>query len=129
MYRLSEFLTHVMGLDLAVVEGCEMCFFETDGERTMQVNRMRDTLDCYTFTLVFQGELTLLHGNHRLTLHRGDMYIYTPGGLSPLLLVSRGRCREMNLACPDFGKLERPLPVSGGCRDGQIWPVFGVFSG
>lgn len=31
MYRLSEFLTHVMGLDLAVVEGCEMCFFETDG--------------------------------------------------------------------------------------------------
>ena len=53
--------------------------FETDGERTMQVNRMRDTLDCYTFTLVFQGELTLLHGNHRLTLHRGDMYIYMYG--------------------------------------------------
>lgn len=95
MYRLSEFLTHVMGLDLAVVEGCEMCFFETDGELTMQVNRMRDTLDCYTFTLVFQGELTLLHGNHRLTLHRGDMYIYTPGFALTILVASadyRGAC-------------------------------------
>ena len=95
MYRLSEFLTRVMGLDQSLVEGCEMCFFETDGERTMQVNRMRDTLDCYTFTLVFQGDLTLLHGNHRLTLHCGDMYIYTPGFALTILDASadyRGAC-------------------------------------
>lgn len=88
MYRLSDFLVSVVGAPAELVRGCEMCYTVTDRSTTFLTNRMNDTLDCYTFTLVLQGELTLLHASQRLTLRCGDMYTYTPGFTVTILETS-----------------------------------------
>ena len=31
-------------------------------------------LSCYTFTIVTQGWLTILHNNQEMTMHEGDLY-------------------------------------------------------
>ena len=60
----------------------------TDAELTMATNRMPDTLEAYTITLVINGELTLTNNNKVLTLHPNDIFIYLPGYMVKINHVS-----------------------------------------
>ncbi len=51
----------------------------TDAELSMATNRMPDTLEAYTITLVLNGDLTLTNNNKQFTLHPNDIYFYLPG--------------------------------------------------
>ena len=51
----------------------------TDAELTMATNRMPDTLEAYTITLVTNGDLTLTNNTKECTLHTNDIFFYLPG--------------------------------------------------
>ena len=52
---------------------------ESNTKLTFLTNLMQETLAGYGYTLVRQGKLELIYSNHRLTLQRGDLLIYSPG--------------------------------------------------
>ena len=79
MYALRQFFISVLGAKADEIVSDELVCVETNTETTFYTNRMQDTLAAYTYTLVEQGTLTLNYNGRLLTLHRGDIYIYSPG--------------------------------------------------
>ncbi len=48
-------------------------------ERAFLTNKMQETLACYCYTLVREGWIEMIYNGQALTLHPGDLYIYSPG--------------------------------------------------
>jgi AraC-like DNA-binding protein len=59
-------------------DGNVICM-KTNAKWTLGSNETRGFLSCYTFTIVTRGWATLLYNSRELTLHEGDLYIYSPG--------------------------------------------------
>ena len=59
-----------------------------NGARTMSTNEMAESLNCYTFTLITQGELLLMNGNTKLSFAKNDIYTYYPGSVLRIIDVS-----------------------------------------
>ena len=79
MYSLKEFIQSVAGLSSKRIPSNEIFCTETNTELTFITNKMQETLDCYTYTLVDRGWLNLVYNGQELTLQPGDLYIYSPG--------------------------------------------------
>lgn len=79
MYKLKDFFVSVFGVDATDIPSDEIACNETDIGLTFYTNKMQDSLDAYTYTLVEQGWLTLIYNGRQLTLEPGDLYIYSPG--------------------------------------------------
>ncbi len=77
MYKLAEFLKDVIGIDFDSDYGV-FCI-ENDLYRTSLINKMTDTLDCYTFTVVINGNVAIIHNGIEVRLSEGDLFCYTPG--------------------------------------------------
>ena len=79
MYRLKEYW-HIVGQPEPSEQwdGNIVCV-ETDAEMTFGTNETHGFLACYTFTLITDGWLVLVYNNCELTLHKGDVYLYSPG--------------------------------------------------
>ena len=79
MYSLKEFW-HLRNLPVPEGEwdGNVICI-ETNVEWTFGTNETHGFLSCYTFTIVTRGWVTIVYNNRELTLHEGDLYIYSPG--------------------------------------------------
>ena len=79
MYSLKEFW-HLRNLPVPEGEwdGNVICI-ETNAEWTFGTNETRGFLSCYTFTIVTRGWVTILYNKRELTLHKGDVYLYSPG--------------------------------------------------
>ncbi|MBQ8050660.1 MAG: helix-turn-helix transcriptional regulator [Bacteroidaceae bacterium] len=88
MYNLSE-AYKTIGPDFQheLWKGRIACAI-SNPERTMLTNQLRDTLACYTFTLVRRGHLTMEAGGREITIHQGEMFIYLPGFPVHILSVS-----------------------------------------
>lgn len=68
---------------------------EMDAQLTCRISETHGFLACYAFTIVLQGSLTLLYNSRELTLHKGNLFIYSPGFEVIVLSVSedyRGGC-------------------------------------
>ena len=79
MYSLKEFWQL---RNLPVPEGTwdgNVICLETNVEWTFGTNETRGFLSCYTFTIVTRGWVTILYNSRELTLHKGDLYTYSPG--------------------------------------------------
>lgn len=79
MYRLRDLLLETLNLTNEEIVSDEIFCTIADAEKAFLTNKMQETLDCYTFTLVTQGWLTLICGGQELTFAPGDLYIYAPG--------------------------------------------------
>ena len=79
MYSLKEFW-QLRNLPLPEGEwdGNVICL-ETNVEWTFGTNETHGFLSCYTFTIVTRGWVTILYNGRELTLHKGDLYTYSPG--------------------------------------------------
>lgn len=79
MYNLQEYY-NVFGKEhlREVWNGKMACAF-TNRERTLTTNDLTDSLNCYTFTLITQGQMALMSGSNRLSFSRNDIYTYYPG--------------------------------------------------
>ena len=56
--------------------------------RTLLTNEMTESLKCYSFTLITQGKMTLMNGDHQLSFSKNDIYTYYPGSLVHIIDVS-----------------------------------------
>ena len=79
MYRLKDFLRTVAGLPKESIASDELFCSDTDTQSSFITNKMQETLKAYTYTLVRQGWLTIIHNGRELTLQPGDLYVYSPG--------------------------------------------------
>ncbi len=79
MYKLSDFLTTVLGMSHDDVVPGELYCSESNTSQTFLTNQMQETLAGYSYTLVNEGWLELLYNNRMLTLQKGDLMIYSPG--------------------------------------------------
>ncbi|MBR6431734.1 MAG: AraC family transcriptional regulator [Muribaculaceae bacterium] len=59
-----------------------------NGARTLTTNDMTESLNCYTFTFITQGEMTLLNGNTKLSFAKNDIYTYYPGSVLRIIDVT-----------------------------------------
>ena len=79
MYKLSDFLTSVLGMPHDDVVSDELYCSESNTRLTFLTNQMQETLAGYSYTLVHDGWLQLLYNDRMLVLKQGDMLIYSPG--------------------------------------------------
>lgn len=52
---------------------------KTDADRTFLTNKIQGFLAAYTFTLVIQGQLTIVYNDRELMLQTDDLFFYSPG--------------------------------------------------
>ena len=79
MYTLPEYLQDIAHISADRIHSDELFCVETNAAITFFTNQMQESLACYTYTLVRKGWLRLVYNGHELTLHEGDIYIYSPG--------------------------------------------------
>ena len=79
MYKLSDFLTSILGMSHDDVVSDDMYCSESNTRLTFLTNQMQETLAGYSYTLVHDGWLELLYNERMLTLQKGDLLIYSPG--------------------------------------------------
>jgi len=79
MYSLRTFMQSIVGAPPEALPSDELYCTESDLEKTYLTNHMQDTLAAYSYTLVKKGWLSLIYSGRELTLHPGDLYIYSPG--------------------------------------------------
>ena len=88
MYNLQDYYNNFGKEHLDELWNGKMaCAFFNDA-RTLTTNEMAESLNCYTFTLITQGELSLLNGNTILSFSKNDIYTYYPGSLLRIIDVS-----------------------------------------
>lgn len=78
MYTLKEFLIQVCGLSDSQIPSETIYAGPTNRESTLLTNTMKDYLDCFSFTLIKNGECTLIYKNEKIRLKKDDLYIYIP---------------------------------------------------
>ena len=79
MYTLKEFWQlRNLPMPAGAWDGNIICT-ETDAEMTFGTNDTHGFLLCYTFTIITQGKLTIVYNDREMTLHKGDLYTYSPG--------------------------------------------------
>lgn len=88
MYNLKELFV-IIGSNHAheLWDGKISCSF-TDAGRTLLTNRMNDSFNGYSFTLILSGHLTLESGGHVLDFKPNEMYTYYPGCSVHILSIS-----------------------------------------
>ncbi|MBQ8047906.1 MAG: helix-turn-helix transcriptional regulator [Prevotella sp.] len=79
MYNLTE-AYKIIGPDIQheVWNGRFACAL-SNSQRTFLTNSMKETLACYTFTLVRKGEMLLETNGQTIAFKANDLYIYAPG--------------------------------------------------
>ena len=88
MYTLQDYFNKFGKGHLNELWNGKMACAFFNGARTMTTNEMTESLNCYTFTLIAQGELSLMNGNTKLSFSKNDIYTYYPGSLLRIIDVS-----------------------------------------
>ena len=79
MYTLKEGWIAMHGeMPTADWDGKFFCD-KTDSDRTFLTNKIQGFLAAYTFTLVIQGQLTIVYNDRELMLRADDLFFYSPG--------------------------------------------------
>ena len=61
------------------VQSYDVFSIELQAQTKQKPNETHGFLSCYIYTIVTRGWLTILYNNSELTLHKGDLYTYSPG--------------------------------------------------
>lgn len=88
MYRLRDFLKGLLSMESEHIVSDEIFCSHTNAEKTFLTNKLQESLECYTFTLVMRGWLTLVSNGREMTLCPGDLYSYAPGFSITILSAS-----------------------------------------
>lgn len=88
MYNLQEYYNKFGKEYLNEVWNGKMACAFFNNTRTVTTNEMTESLNFYTFTLITQGELTLMNGDFKLSFSKNDIYTYYPGSLIRIIDVS-----------------------------------------
>ena len=121
MYNLQEYYNRFGKEYLNELWNGKMACAFFNSTRTMTTNEMTESLNCYTFTLIIQGEMTLMNGDNQLSFSKNDIYTYYPGSFIRIIDVSddfKGIClfvdEQMTHSAQAFRNLLRAsmIPLS-----------------
>ena len=105
---MSEFCALAWGDKIGYKTCGNVLCVETDKELTFRTNQTQGFLAAYSFTIVTEGWLTLLYNGKRLTLHKDELYTYSPG-LSVTILSASDNYRGICLIADENYTLDVPL--------------------
>ena len=88
MYNLQEYYNKFGKEHLNEVWNGKIACAYFNSTRAWTTNEMTESLNCYSFTLITQGEMTLMNGDHQLSFSKNDIYTYYPGSLIRIIDVS-----------------------------------------
>ena len=88
MYNLQEYYNKFGKEYLNELWNGKMACAFFNSTRTLRTNEMTESLNCYTFTLITKGEMTLMNGDNQLSFSKNDIYTYYPGSLIHIIDVS-----------------------------------------
>lgn len=88
MYNLQEYYNKFGKEHLNELWNGKMACAFFNNTRALTTNEMTESLKCYSFTLIIQGEITLMNGDHQLSFSENDIYTYYPGSLVHIIDVS-----------------------------------------
>ena len=88
MYNLQDYFNKFGKEHLNELWNGKMACAFFNGARTLTTNEMTESLNCYTFTFITQGEMTLLNGNTKLSFAKNDIYTYYPGSVLRIIDVT-----------------------------------------
>ena len=88
MYNLQEYYNKFGKGHLNEVWNGKMACAFFNNTRTLTTNEMTDSINCYSFTLITQGGMTLMNGDSKLSFSKNDIYTYYPGSLIHIIDVS-----------------------------------------
>ena len=88
MYNLQEYYNKFGKEHLNEVWNGKIACAYFNSTRAWKTNEMTESLNCYSFTLITQGEMTLMNGNNQLSFSKNDIYTYYPGSLIRIIDVS-----------------------------------------
>lgn len=121
MYNLQEYYNKFGKEYLNELWNGKMACAFFNNTRTLRTNEMTESLNCYTFTLITQGEMILMNGDNQLSFSKNDIYTYYPGSLIQIIDVSedfKGIClfvdEQMTHSAQAFRNLLRAsmIPLS-----------------
>ena len=79
MFRLRDFLGSFLGMDKEKIVSEEIFCCHNDAEKTFLTNKLRESLDCYTYTIVTSGWVDIVSNGQEMRLNKDDFYTYAPG--------------------------------------------------
>ena len=88
MYNLQEYYNKFGKEHLNEVWNGKIACAYFNSTRAWTTNEMTESLNCYSFSLITQGEMTLMNGNNQLSFSKNDIYTYYPGSLIRIIDVS-----------------------------------------
>ena len=88
MYNLQDYYNQFGKKHLNELWNGKMACAFFNSTRTLTTNELTESLNCYTFTLIVRGEMSLMNGNTKLSFCENDIYTYYPGSLLRILDVS-----------------------------------------
>ena len=121
MYNLQEYYNLFGKEYLNELWNGKMACASFNSTRALTTNEMTESINCYSFTLIIQGEMTLMNGDNQLSFSKNDIYTYYPGSLIHIIDVSddfRGIClfvdEQMTHSAQAFRNLLRAsmIPLS-----------------
>ena len=121
MYNLQEYYNKFGKEHLNELWNGKMACAFFNNTRALVTNEMTESLKCYSFTLITQGEMTLMNGDDQLSFSKDDIYTYYPGSLIHIIDVSddfKGIClfvdEQMTHSAQAFRNLLRAsmIPLS-----------------
>ena len=81
MYYLQDYFNKFGKEHLNELWNGKMACAFFNAARAMTNNEMTESLNCYTFSLITQGEMSLMNGSTTLSFSKNDIYTYYPGSL------------------------------------------------
>lgn len=107
MYTLKEWWNLAIGSEpYDGWDGKVLCT-ESNIAMTLKTNVTQGFVACYSFTLVTSGWLRMRYNDSELKIHKGDLYIYSPG-LAVTILDGSADYRSICLLVDEFTTLESP---------------------
>lgn len=88
MYKLSSFLTDIMGIEASEKTEMGIYCMEVDTENTFRANQIIGRCACNAIMLVVKGWSSLVYDGRELMLTANDLFVYTPGLTNNILSAS-----------------------------------------
>ncbi|MBO4871172.1 MAG: AraC family transcriptional regulator [Muribaculaceae bacterium] len=88
MYQLQDYFNKFGKEHLNELWNGKMACAFYNNTRALTTNEMTESLNCYTFSLIIQGEMTLMNGDTKLSFSKNDIYTYYPGSMLSIIDVS-----------------------------------------
>ena len=109
MFSLKEVLKIFVGNELPIEdwEGSMYCI-DINAATVLRINETQGFINCYAFTLVYKGWMTILYNGRELSFNPNDLYTYSPG-LPVTVIATSEDFHGLCLMADEHAAIDAPL--------------------